>query len=164
MLVRRAIFHWLLPAAVVLPLWLLFGWIVFDASGGQLLWVLLIAMPAVFLGDLVLSLLIRARGTVRHARAVSWWDMLVIALWHGLTIAAGTYAGELFWVFAGGATVAFLVAFWSSLAQLFREAQGASVIQYTREGVAFMSPRTRPGSRASRDDVIVVEEARGDMH
>ncbi len=39
MWLRRAFFGWLIPAAFVLPLWLLVGWGVFDAGGWGLLWV-----------------------------------------------------------------------------------------------------------------------------
>ena len=38
MWLRRAFYQWLLPAALVLPLWLLIGWIAFSASGWALLW------------------------------------------------------------------------------------------------------------------------------
>ncbi len=91
MWVRRAFYAWLVPAAFLLPLWLLVGWGVFNAGGWAFLWVLFIAIPSVFIGQLVLTLLVRARGTVRAERAVSWWDVLGFTVWHGLTIALGFF-------------------------------------------------------------------------
>jgi hypothetical protein len=65
MWLRRAFFGWLIPAAFLLPLWLLIGWAVFNAGGWAFLWVLFLAIPGVFLWQLLLTLLVRARGTVR---------------------------------------------------------------------------------------------------
>ena len=91
MWVRRAFYGWLIPAAFLLPLWLLVGWGVFNAGGWAFLWVLFLAIPSVFIGQLVLTLLVRARGTVRAERAVSWWDVLGFTVWHCLTIALGFF-------------------------------------------------------------------------
>ena len=74
MWLRRGFFGWLIPAAFVLPLWLFVGWIASGAGGWAFLWVVL-AIPGVFLWQLLLSLLVRARGTVRAHPAVSWWDV-----------------------------------------------------------------------------------------
>ena len=60
MALLRAFYRWLIPAAFVLPLWLFVGWIVFGASPLSLLWVLLSA-PIVMVGQLILTLLVRAR-------------------------------------------------------------------------------------------------------
>ena len=43
MWLRRAFFRWFLPAAFLLPLWLLVGWGVFQ-GGRAILWVLFIAI------------------------------------------------------------------------------------------------------------------------
>src|SRR3546814_16152737 len=86
---RRAFFWWLFPAAVVLPAWLLAGWIAFDAGGWALLWVLFLAIPSVFFGQIVLALLVRARTSVRASRAVSGWDVLGFGVWPVLVIAPG---------------------------------------------------------------------------
>ena len=48
MWLRRAFFGWLIPAAFVLPLWLLIGWAVFNAGGWAFLWVLFLAIPGVW--------------------------------------------------------------------------------------------------------------------
>ena len=81
----------MIPAAFVLPLWLFVGWIAFDAGAWALLWVLLVAIPSVLIGQLVLTLLVRARPTARAARAVSWWDVAGFAVWHALTFALGFF-------------------------------------------------------------------------
>ena len=91
MWLRRAYYGWLIPAAFLLPLWLLVGWAVFRAGGWAFLWTLFLAIPAVFIGQLVLTLLVRARGTVRSHRAVSWWDVLGFTVWHALIIALGFF-------------------------------------------------------------------------
>ena len=75
MWLRRAYYGWMIPAAFVLPLWLFVGWIAFNAGAWALLWVLLMAIPSVLIGQLVLTLLVRARPTARSERAVSWWDV-----------------------------------------------------------------------------------------
>ena len=67
MWLRRAFYGWLIPAAFILPLWLLVGWGVFNAGGWAFLWVLFLAIPGVFLWQLLLTLLVRARGTVQGA-------------------------------------------------------------------------------------------------
>ncbi|MDQ4213258.1 MFS transporter permease [Microbacterium capsulatum] len=124
MWIRRAFFSWLFPAAVVLPLWLLVGWGVFQSGGWAFLWVLFIAMPSVLLGELAIAFLVRARATVRAARAVSWQDVGGIAIWHALTIAVGFFPGAFGWILTG-AIVAFLGVFWSTLWQLGRESAAA---------------------------------------
>ena len=109
MWLREAFFRWLIPAAFVLPLWLLIGW-------------------GVFVGQLLLTLLVRARPSVRVSRAVSWWDVAGFGLWHALTIAVGFYPS---W-FAPALTLAIIVGvgvIWSSLWQLWREAGTAGGIR-----------------------------------
>ncbi|MGO1538580.1 MAG: MFS transporter permease [Leucobacter sp.] len=91
MLFRRAVYRWMFPASLVLPLWLLVGWGVFQAGGWAFLWVLFIAMPSVFLGQLGLALLVRARPSVAESRAVSRWDAAGFIVWHGLVVAVGFY-------------------------------------------------------------------------
>ena len=116
---RRALFTWLFPAALVLPLWLLIGWGVFQ-GGWAIVWVLFIAMPSVLVGELLIAFLIRARAGVRQARAVSWQDTAGIVLWHGLTIAVGFFPSAFGWILTA-AVVGFLAVFWSTLWQLWRE-------------------------------------------
>lgn len=127
MWLREAFFRWLIPAAFVLPLWLLIGWGVFSGGGWAFLF-LFIGIPSVFVGQLLLTLLVRARPSVRVSRAVSWWDVAGFGLWHALTIAVGFYPS---W-FAPALTLAIIVGIgvvWSSLWQLWREAGTAGGIR-----------------------------------
>jgi hypothetical protein len=166
MVLRRAFFHWLIPAAFVLPLWLLVGWGVFNAGGWAFLWVLLIAIPSVFLGQLILSLLVRARGTVRAQRAVSWWDVAGFTVWHALTISLGFFA-QTWWAGVMVLTVFVGVGlFWLELWQLWREARPTRVLLRTAEGVGYIPPppaAAQDGTHGGRHEVIVITEtdARG---
>lgn len=124
MWIRRAVFHWLFPAAVVLPVWLLVGWGVFQSGGWAFLWVLFIAMPSVLIGELAIALLIRARSSVREMRMVSWQDVIGLTVWHALTIAVGFFPNAFGWILVG-AIVGFLGLFWSTVQQLWRESRSA---------------------------------------
>ena len=64
MWLRRAFFHWLIPAAFVLPVWLLVGWGVFQGGAGSFLWVLFIAAPLMVLAGLP-----------------AWWILGAIVRW-----------------------------------------------------------------------------------
>ena len=157
MWIRRLFFRWLFPAAIVLPLWLLAGWGVFQAGGLAFLWVLFIAIPSVVIGQTVLTLLVRARGSVRAERAVSWWDVLAFTVWHGLIVATGFYNEA--W-FAPALILAILAAvgvFWVSLAQLWRESRGSMVLLRTADGTGYIPP-TRPQRTQEADPRIVVLE------
>ncbi len=148
---RRGFFFWLLPSAAILPLWLLVGWIVSDAGGWALAWVLVIAIPSVLVGQLILTLLIRSRGTVRHTRTVSWWDAAGVGLWHVVTIAVGLFNQTWFWPLLIAATFVYLAVFWSSLRQLFQEARPSVILRRY----------TAPATAGRRDpSVVVLEEKR----
>ena len=125
MWLRRTVFAWLLPAAFLLPLWLLAGWGIFHAGGWAFLWVLLIAIPSVFLGQLLFAMLVRARPSVRAERAVSGWDVAGFGLWHGLTIALGFYPEGWFGILLAGAIVVGLAMLPLLLWQLWSEARGS---------------------------------------
>ena len=157
MWVRRAFFGWLLPAAFVLPLWLLVGWGVFDAGGWAFVWVLFIAIPGVFVWQLLLTLLVRARGTVRAERAVSWWDVLGCGVWHALLVSLGFFV-SVWWAPALVVTIlAGIGVFWLSLWQLWREARPSRILLRTAEGVGYIPPApSRPAPSAH--DVIVITE------
>ncbi|HWV48853.1 MAG TPA: MFS transporter permease [Microbacterium sp.] len=127
MWLREAFFRWLIPAAFVLPLWLLIGWGVFSGGGWAFLF-LLIGIPSVFVGQLILTLLVRSRPSVRMSRAVSWWDVAGFGLWHALTITVGFYPS---W-FAPALTLAIITGIglvWLSLWQLWGEARDSGGIR-----------------------------------
>ena len=158
MWVRQAFFRWLIPAAFLLPLWLVVGWIVFGANPWALLWVL-ISAPIVFVGQLVLTLLVRARGTVRADRAVSWVDAGVIGAWHVLVVALGVFDGRWWWPLFALTVAVGIAALWTSLAQLWREARPSAMMMRTRDGIAYVPPsssRTAPVD----PDVVVITESR----
>ncbi len=157
MRLRRAFFRWLIPAAFVLPLWLLVGWIIFSASGWALLWLLVIAMPSVLVGQLVLTLLVRARGTVRATREVSWWDVAGFGVWHLLTIGVGCYPEAAFWPLLIGAILVFIALFWLSLWQLLREAKPSALLR-TRSGASYLAPPQATAPDADGPDVFIVTE------
>ncbi len=170
MFLRRGLYAWLFPAALVLPLWLLLGWGIFTGGGLAFLWVLFIACPSVFLGQLLISFLIRARGTVRAERAVSWWDVLGLTVWHGLTIAVGVFNDAWFAPVLVGAILAgfgmIVLSFW----QLWREAKpiavryttvtgpGAPTAPGAGTGPSYQAPRT-PSFKPGAGDVFIIEES-----
>lgn len=164
MWIRRAFFSWLLPAALVLPVWLLVGWGVFQAGGWALLWVLFIAVPSVLVGELVLALLVRLRPTVREERAVSWQDVVVFTLWHALTIAVGFFPKDVFgWVLTA-AIAAFVVVFWSTLWQLWKDVAARGRAALLVDGDAMRGAPFGDRDEAVRDrarqhgEVIVITE------
>lgn len=159
MLVRRAFYGWLIPAAFLLPLWLFVGWGVFNAGGWAFLWMLFIAIPSVLIGQLVLTLLVRARGTVRAQRAVSWWDVLGFGLWHCLTIACGFYNAQWFAPVMVLTVLTGLGLFWLTLWQLWREARPSAILMRTVQGIGYIPPQTQAPAPAGADhDVVIISE------
>lgn len=157
MWLRQAFFRWLLPAAFLLPLWILVGWGVFQ-GGWAILWVLFIAIPSVLVGQLLLTLLTRSRPSVRIERAVSWWDVLGFTAWHGLTIAVGFFIDGAFPWLLTGAVVAGLALFWLQLWQLWNEAKGSGA--RLRETIAWSTipSADEPAPETRAHEVIVVRE------
>ena len=156
MVLRRGFFGWLIPAAFVLPLWLFVGWIVSGAGGWAFLW-MVFAIPGVFLWQLLLSVLVRARGTVRAHRAVSWWDVLGFTAWHGLIIALGFYNQAWWMPLMIVAVLVGIALFWLELWQLWSEAKPSRMVLRTAEGMAYIPP-AEERTDASLQDVIVVTE------
>lgn len=158
MVLRRLFLSWLFPAAFVLPLWLFVGWIVFGGgSGWALLW-LLIAAPAVFVTQILVSLIVRGRGSVRIDRAASWRDVIGIGVWQLVIVALGVYDSRTFFPLLVLSVVGAFVLLWSSLAQLWNEARGGVRLLHTADGTGFIPPtRERPRPRVE-GEVIVVEE------
>jgi hypothetical protein len=162
MWVRRAFYNWLLPAAFVLPLWLFVGWGVFNAGGWAFLWVLFIAVPSVFVGQLALTLITRSRPSVRAARAVSWTDALGFGLWHALTIALGFYASSWWVPVMVLAVIVGLALVWWQLRLLWSEVRPSTVLLQAQNGAAYIpaaQERMHPRPEADSHEVIVVEES-----
>lgn len=152
----------MIPAAFVLPLWLFVGWIAFQAGAWALLWVLLLAIPSVFVGQLILTLLVRARPTARAERAVSWWDVAGLSAWHLLTISLGFF-NQAWWLPVFLLTVVVgLTLFWMMLWQLWREARPGVVSLRTTSGMSYFPPSgqtpPRQSDRQQDPEVIVISE------
>lgn len=160
MVLRRLFLPWLFPAALVLPLWLFVGWIVFSGgSGWALLW-LLVAAPAVFVSEILIALIVRGRGTVRTERAVSWRDLIGIGLWHLSIVALGFYDSRTFFPLLVLGVVGAFVLIGSSLAQLWSEARGAVTLLHAADGTGYIPPtREQPRPRVD-GDVVVISETR----
>lgn len=163
MALRRLFLRWLFPAAFVLPLWLFVGWIVFSGgSGWALLW-LLVAVPAVFVSQLLISLLIRARGSVRESRAASWRDLAGVGTWQIVIVALGLFDSRVFFPLLVLSVVGALLLFWSSLAQLWNEARGAVTVLHASDGTPYIPPTAdRPEPRPSGEVIVVSETRRAD--
>jgi hypothetical protein len=157
MWLRRAFFGWMVPAAFVLPLWLFVGWIISGANGWAFVW-MLFAVPGVFLWQLLLTLLVRARGTVRAHRAVSWWDVLGIAVWHLLVISLGFFA-QAAWVPLMVTAIGVGIAlFWLELWQLWSEAKPARIVLRANDGFAYIPPAPEQPASAPQEVIVVSEK------
>lgn len=152
-------YRWLFPAAFLLPLWLLAGWGIFQAGGWAFLWVLFIAIPSVFFGQLILAMLVRARGSARAQSAVSWWDVLGFGAWHALIVATGFYNPVWFAPVLVLAVVVAVALFWLVLTQLWRDVRvSSSVVLHTADGTSYIPPTQARREPEARRNVVVLEE------
>ncbi|MDQ1121950.1 MFS transporter permease [Microbacterium trichothecenolyticum] len=160
MALRRLFLRWLFPAAFVLPLWLFVGWVVFaGGSAWALLW-LFVAVPAVFVSQLLLALLIRARASVRDSRAASWRDLAGVGVWQIVIVALGLFDSRVFFPLLVLSVVGALLLFWSSLAQLWNEARGAVTVLHASDGTAYIPPTPEHTVPRPGGEVIIVSETR----
>ena len=143
MALRSGFYRWLIPAAFVLPFWLFVGWIISGASALSL--------------QLILTLLVRARGTARAERAVSWTDLGVVGAWHALVISLGFFGLSWWWPLFGLTVAVGIAALWVVLAQLWREARPAGILLRTPDGLGYV-PAARPERTPTDAEVIVVHE------
>jgi hypothetical protein len=159
MVLRRLFLRWLFPAAFVLPLWLFVGWIVFSGgSGWALLW-LFIAAPAVFVAQIIVAFLVRARGSVRAERAASWRDVLAIAVWQLVVVTLGFYDSRTFFPLLVLSVVGAFVLLWSSLAQLWNEARDGVTLLHTADGTGYIPPtREQPRPRVEGEVIVITEK------
>jgi hypothetical protein len=118
MLFRRVVFAVMFPAAVILPLWILVTrGIVADGIGWAFI-AYLFACPILFVLMAIESGIVMARKSVRDARAVSWWDAVVLtALWLAL-VASGIFALPLI---AVAVVVLVVAAFWLAVWEVVTE-------------------------------------------
>lgn len=163
-IIRKAFYWWLLPSAVVLPVWLLIGWAAFHEGSGWSFLGLLMLCPALFLALLAIGGILIARRSVREAKAVSWYDVGLLACWHVSVIAFGFFpAGATAWLAVAG-VLFFLAAFWVGLWELVTEMRlRVSQTYAAYEQAAQPQQVRRPeGTFAQDAEVIVVEERRED--
>ncbi|NEN06686.1 hypothetical protein G3T36_12490 [Diaminobutyricibacter tongyongensis] len=163
MILRRAFYWWLFPSAVILPAWLLVGWAIFGGGGWTFLG-LLIACPVLFIAMLVIGGIVRARRSVRDAKAVSWYDVGLLAAWHLSIIAFGFFiAGVSGWIAVLGILLG-LATFWVSLWELLvetRERVQQTFDAYERAAQPGAMGRPDPGV-VDGGEYIVIEERRDD--
>lgn len=156
--VRRGFFHWLFPAALVLPAWMMIGWLVSNASGWMIFWVF-ISMPCVFIAQLALAMLVRSRPSVRLGRAVSWLDVGVIGAWQALTVFVALIVQPVWGLSVLAAVIAFVAAVVVSVRELWAEARGA-VREQVRMTRAYADPALFPDRQQPDSEVIVLHEVR----
>jgi len=118
-IIRRAFFYWQFPAAVILPAWILVGWGVFAATGWQIIG-LIVGVMMLTVAMLATAGLIFARKDVRAERAVSWLDVGLLTVLHGLIIAVGFFT-PVTALLGTLSVVAVIALFWSGIIQLVVE-------------------------------------------
>ena len=161
MILRRAFYWWLFPSAVVLPAWLLIGWAIYGNGGWSFLG-LLIACPILFIAMLAIGGIISARKSVRDARAVSWYDVGLLAAWHVSIIVFGFYIpGASGWIAVLGILLG-LATFWVSLWQLLVETRARVQLTFDAYERAAQPDQMRPPQAGAVDggEYIVIEERR----
>ncbi|MCS5718580.1 hypothetical protein N1027_10585 [Herbiconiux sp. CPCC 205763] len=119
MIIRRAFFYWQFPAAVILPAWILVGWGVFAATGWQIIG-LIVGVMLLTVAMLATAGLIFARKDVRSERAVSWLDVGLLTVLHGLIVAVGFFT-PVTALLGTLSAVAVIALFWSGIIQLVVE-------------------------------------------
>ncbi|AWB86738.1 hypothetical protein C3E77_08970 [Mycetocola zhujimingii] len=150
----------MLIASVALPIWPLIGWGIFGGGGWEFVG-LVIAMPILFLALAAVSLLIYARPTVRREKAVNWWDVLVLTLWHVFIIGFGLF-GENTTTFAVLGVLAGIAAFWYSVWAFFKDAAKRAretLAEFEQMATAPTIGRVPPGATGvASEQVIIVRE------
>jgi hypothetical protein len=159
---RKAIYWWLFPSAVVLPVWLLIGWAAFHTGSGWSFLGLLVLCPVLFIAMLVIGGILSSRPSVRAARAVSWYDVGLIAAWHLTIIAFGFFpAGASGWLAVLGILL-FLGLFWVGLWELLTElrARVQQTFDAYEQAAQPRQMRQPPSGSIDGGEYIVVEERR----
>jgi len=158
--IRRAFFYWQFPAAVILPAWILVGWGVFAATGWQIIG-LIVGVLMLTVAMLATAGLIFARKDVRAERAVSWLDVALLTVLHGLVIAVGffTPATALLGTLA---VVAVIALFWSGIVQLVMETRRrvrAVIDEFETQAKRVQQPLRSP--RADGEYIVIETSDRG---
>jgi hypothetical protein len=153
MALRRAFFAWQFAAAAVLPIWLLLGYAIWGASGGDLLSAVLLA-PLVLVVELGLALLFSARSGVRRSRTLDLPAVAVLAAYQVGVVGFGFFGPASAW-FGLLAAVAAIGGFWLGGRLLVRDLR--TRVQETM--TAFGRPPQPPASRPPLDagEYIVIK-------
>ena len=162
MIIRKAFYWWLFPAAVVLPVWVLVGWAAFSQGSGWSFLGLLVLCPILFVAMLIVGGIVMARRSVREKRAVSWWDVALFTAWHLSIVGFGFVVPGLTGWFAVAGILLFIGTFWVAVWQLLTETR--SRVQQTfaaYERAAQPKPTEHSASDAvDAGEYIVIEERR----
>lgn len=118
MWLRKAFYRAMLPAAILLPLWLLIGRGLIVSGPGWELVLLFFACPILTILMAGVAGLIFARKRVRGSKAVAWADVTLLSVWYLAIIAAGLVSYE---VMAVLVVVLSVAAFWAAAWMLFAE-------------------------------------------
>ncbi|MDN4640305.1 hypothetical protein QCD70_08635 [Agreia sp. PsM10] len=167
MIIRRAFYSILFPAAVVLPAWMLIGSAVFGGGGWQTLGALLSSI-VLFIALAAISGIVFARPGVRAAKAVSWLDVGILTVIAASAITLGFDS-----VASTAATVVLIVAviggFWAAVWQFFTEARrrvqdvfASFEVPPAAPGAGF-GPAQVPAGIRNDGEYIVIETSR-DTH
>jgi hypothetical protein len=163
-IIRRAFYSVLFPAAVLLPAWMLIGSAVFGGGGWQTLGTLL-ASIVLFVALAAISGIVFARPGVRAAKAVSWLDVAVLAVIAASAITLGFDTAA-----STAVTVVLIVGviggFWAVVWEFLTEARRRVADAFASFEVPPMAPGATSGPRqvpaGIRNDgeYIVIETSR----
>ncbi|MFU8947056.1 hypothetical protein ACLRGF_10020 [Mycetocola zhadangensis] len=158
MIVRRTFRTWMFIASVALPIWPLIGWGIFGGGGWEFLG-LVIAMPILFVVLLAVSALIYVRPTVRREKAVAWWDVAILTLWHALIVGFGLF-GPNTSTFAVLGVLTGIVAFWYVVWAFFTDAtkRAKETLAEFEQMATAPSQRRVPPAGMTNENVIIVQE------
>jgi hypothetical protein len=162
MIVRRTFRTWMFIASVALPIWPLIGWGLFGGGGWEFLG-LIIAMPILFLALIAVSALVYARPTVRRERAVAWWDVVILTLWHALIVGFGLF-GPNTSTFAVLGVLTGIAAFWYVVWAFFTDAakRARETLAEFEQMATAPTQRRVPSAGTSGENVIIVQENQRD--
>lgn len=149
-------------ASVALPIWPLIGWGLFGQDGWDFVG-LVVAMPILFLALIAVSGLIYARPTVRREKAVAWWDVAILTLWHVFIVGFGLF-GPNTSTFAVLGVLTGIAAFWYAVWAFFTDATKRAkeaLAEFEQMATAPTQRRVPPaGSQGSTGEpVIIVRES-----
>jgi hypothetical protein len=160
--IRKAFYWWLFPSAVVLPAWLLVGWAAFSQGSGWSFLGLLLLCPILFVAMLIVGGVVVARRSVRESRAVSWYDVGLLAAWHIAIVAFGFFpVGVSSWIAVVGILL-FVATFWVVVWELLTETRARVRETFEAYERAAQPPQAGRAGTSAIDggEFIVLEERR----